>query len=272
MCFLAGIGGHKKFKPTIDQAKQLTIFIYAHHKTLAMMRKFTNKRDIVRPGVTRFASAFLTLQSLNEKKEQLRNMFCSNEWEECKFAGSDKGKLSRKLVTGATFWGGVTTCLKVFTPLVKVLRMVDADWKPSMGFVYGEIIKAKQEIIDAIGGNKTLVKDITKIIDKKMHDRLDTKLHVTAYLLNPYYLYKDPQIPNDPDVMKAVLEFFDTILGGDINMQKQILTIELPKYQKKADSFGRELALTTCEVNDATYDPGNAFYLYLFIKKSYLNI
>lgn len=44
-----------RFESTIQMAKEFTILMYAHHKTLAMMRSFTNKRDIVRSGVTRFA-------------------------------------------------------------------------------------------------------------------------------------------------------------------------------------------------------------------------
>ncbi|CAI9299539.1 unnamed protein product [Lactuca saligna] len=226
---LEGIGGLPRFKKVLDQAKKLTIFIYAHHKTLAMMRKFTNKRDIIRPGVTRFASAYLTLQI--------------------------KGRSSHTLVTGSTFWAGVALCLKVFSPLVKVLRMVDADWKPSMGFVYGEIKKAKKEIIDALGGNKKAYEPIINIISKKMKGRLDSKLLLTAYLLNPYYHYKDPQLQHDPKVMDAVLEFFDTLFAGDLEMQKQVVTIELPKYKKKMDRFGRELAVKACEANDADYDP-----------------
>ncbi|GKF51576.1 uncharacterized protein Tco_0148043, partial [Tanacetum coccineum] len=89
---LEAIGGLPRFKKTLDQAKRFTIFIYAHHKTLALMRYFTKKRDIVRPGVTRFASAFLTLQSLAKKKAQLRQMFTSDEWEKCKFSKTVKGK------------------------------------------------------------------------------------------------------------------------------------------------------------------------------------
>ncbi|CAH1419481.1 unnamed protein product [Lactuca virosa] len=65
---LEGIRALPRFKKIPDQAKKLTIFIYAHHKTLAMMRSYTNKREIIRPRVTRFASAFLTLQSLSEKR------------------------------------------------------------------------------------------------------------------------------------------------------------------------------------------------------------
>ncbi|GFZ18507.1 HAT transposon superfamily protein [Actinidia rufa] len=71
---LEEIGKQPRFKGVIEKAKAFTIFIYAHHKTLDLMRKFTKKRDIVRPGVTRFATSFLTLQSLVEKKEKLRTM------------------------------------------------------------------------------------------------------------------------------------------------------------------------------------------------------
>ncbi|CAH1412781.1 unnamed protein product [Lactuca virosa] len=165
---LEGIGALPRFKKILDQAKKLTIFIYAHHKSLAMMRSYTNKREIIRPGVTRFASTFLTLQSLAEKKEQLRHMFSSTEWEECKFSSTPKGIASYKTVSSVQFWSGVAQCLKVFSPLVKVLRMVDADWKPSMGFVYGEIKVAKEEIITSLGGNEKAYKPIIDIINKKI--------------------------------------------------------------------------------------------------------
>nr|KAJ0222871.1 hypothetical protein LSAT_V11C200096940 [Lactuca sativa] len=40
------IGGLPRFKKVLDQAKKLTIFIYFHQKTLAMMRNYTKKREI----------------------------------------------------------------------------------------------------------------------------------------------------------------------------------------------------------------------------------
>ena len=198
-----------------------------------MMRKFTKKRDIVRPGVTRFASAFLTLQSLKDKKDDLRQMFSSAEWEECRFSNTVKGKAAFATVLSNGFWTGVSLCLKVFNPLVKVLRLVDADWKPSMGFVYGELVKAKEEIKGALAGHPKAYDSIIKIIDTKMKGRLDTCLHLVAYLLNPYYFYKDVQIQHDPDVCDAVLDFFETILAGDLEMQMEVTQVELPKYKKK---------------------------------------
>ena len=48
------------FKNPITKAKSFTVFIYSHHKSLTLMRKRT-RRNIIQPGVTRFAIAFLTM-------------------------------------------------------------------------------------------------------------------------------------------------------------------------------------------------------------------
>ena len=107
------IGKLKQFSPTITKAKEMTIFLYAHHKTLSLMRSFTKKRDIVRPGVTRFASAFLTLQSIIAKKKELRAMVCSEEWEACKHTRTRKGKSAHATIMSRGFWKGVSLCIKV---------------------------------------------------------------------------------------------------------------------------------------------------------------
>ncbi|KAL5759798.1 hypothetical protein ACOSQ2_018636 [Xanthoceras sorbifolium] len=73
-------------------------------------------------------------------------MFCSEVWEQCKWSTFTKGKAAFATVMSMSFWNGVTTCLKVFAPLVEVLRLVDGDRKPAMGFVYGELLLAKEEI------------------------------------------------------------------------------------------------------------------------------
>ncbi|KAL5821787.1 hypothetical protein ACOSQ3_023669 [Xanthoceras sorbifolium] len=73
-------------------------------------------------------------------------MFTSTEWENCKWSRTAKGKAAYSTVLNMNFWNGVTLCLKVFAPLVKVLRLVDGDVKPSMGFLYGELKNAKEEI------------------------------------------------------------------------------------------------------------------------------
>ncbi|KAK2641468.1 hypothetical protein Ddye_023231 [Dipteronia dyeriana] len=150
---LDSIAKLSRFKKVIGSVKTFTIFIYAHHKTLWMMRSFTKKKDIVRPRVTRFASAFLTLQNLVEKKDNLRVLFASTKWDKCKWSKTTKGKAAYSTVMNITFWNGVTTCLKVFAPLVRVFRLVNGDQKPSMGFLYGKFKKAKEEIKMALKSN-----------------------------------------------------------------------------------------------------------------------
>ncbi|XP_052194456.1 uncharacterized protein LOC127802598 [Diospyros lotus] len=251
---LESIGKLPRYKKVIDQAKSLTIFIYAHHKTLSLMRSFTKKRDIVRPGVTRFASSFLTLQSLMEKKSQLRTMFTSFEWEECKWSKTVKGKTAYATVLSIAFWNGVTICLKVFAPLVKVLRIVDADKKPSMGFLYGEINQAKKDIKEALNNLEKNYLPIMEIIDARVKDRLDSPLHFAAYLLNPYYLFKDMDMQFDNELMDGFFNAVEMFFYGDDRMQGHILNVELPKYTCKEGVFGKSWAIQGCATNDDNYN------------------
>lgn len=62
----------KEFDVTITHGRAITTFVYRHGRLLAAMREKTQGRDIVRSGATRFATAFLTLQSLYKNQEALR--------------------------------------------------------------------------------------------------------------------------------------------------------------------------------------------------------
>ncbi|XP_070667962.1 uncharacterized protein [Malus domestica] len=218
---IQGIGCLPKFKRVIDKAKSFTIFIYAHHKTLALMRKYMKKRDIVRPEITRFATSFLTLQSLNDKRKDLRIMVFSDEWEQCKHSKSTKGKMAYATMMSAHFWERVSLCLKVFEPLFKVLRLVDGGRKSSMGFLYGKLQKARNEIKETLKNNEANYRQILQIIDEKARDRLDGPLHLAAYFLNPYYFFKDQSIQHDPLVMDAMFTCVENFLPDNYEVQNQ---------------------------------------------------
>jgi hypothetical protein len=59
-------------------------------------------------------------------------------------------------------------CLSIFEPLVKFLLLVDGDVKPSMGFLYGELTKAKREVKQCYGNIEARYKDVMTIVDKKI--------------------------------------------------------------------------------------------------------
>ena len=100
---LEGIGNLARFKKVIEQAKALTIFVYGHTRTLECMRYFTERKEIVRPGVTRFASIFLTLNSILEKKDRLRKIVVHSRWDSPRDVKSKKGKDATTIILNPNF-------------------------------------------------------------------------------------------------------------------------------------------------------------------------
>ncbi|PWZ38876.1 hypothetical protein Zm00014a_043588 [Zea mays] len=126
---------------------------------------------------------------------------------------------------------------EVFEPLVKVLRMVDGDVKPSMAFLYGDILKAKKEILTGLGNvdkaaTQNLYKSIIEIIDSKMKGRLDTPLQLAAYFLNPYYAYNDSSIFDNDEVMDGLISAVETF------------------YHDQVGHFGKNVAKAGCKNYD----------------------
>ncbi|CAD6261061.1 unnamed protein product [Miscanthus lutarioriparius] len=241
---LQGIGNIPRFKKLVDQAKAFTIFVYGHTRTLECMRYFTEGREIVRPGVTRFASNFLTLESIQEKKDQLRKMVVHSRWDSLKDVKSQKGKNATATISNPNFWKDVKLTLAVFEPLFKVLRLVDGDVKPSMGFVYGELLKAKRKIKEALCNVESRFKDVIDIVEKKMAGRLDSPLHLTAYLLNPHYSYADPSIFDVPKITEGFISCVETFYYHDEEMQEQAANVELQKFQSREGPLSKKLART----------------------------
>ena len=98
--------------------------------------------------------------------------------------------------------------------------MVDGDVKPSMAFLYGDILKSKKEILIGLGNvdkaaTQNLYKSIIEIIDSKMKGRLDTPLQLAAYFLNPYYAYNDSSIFDNDEVMDGLISAVETFYHGD---------------------------------------------------------
>ncbi|KAF8399145.1 hypothetical protein HHK36_015010 [Tetracentron sinense] len=128
-------------------------FIYNHRFILNLMRTHTSNTDHLRPAITRFATAFLTLQSIHKKKDALRKVFTCDEWNKSKCPRDVKGKKSMVTVLSTTFWNNIVYAMKITAPLVRVLRLVDGEKKPPMGYIYEAMDGAKETIKEAMGGN-----------------------------------------------------------------------------------------------------------------------
>ena len=77
---LEDIGKLNVHATTLSRARQVVKFIYGHIWVLSLMRTFTKNHELLRPTITRFATAFLTLQSLYNQKQALIAMFSLEKW------------------------------------------------------------------------------------------------------------------------------------------------------------------------------------------------
>ncbi|XP_050384192.1 F-box/kelch-repeat protein At3g06240-like [Argentina anserina] len=149
-----------------------------------------------------------------------------------------------------SFWNGVSLSLQVFKPLVKVIRLVDGERRPSMGFIYGELQEAMKEIKEVYNNQEANYAPILKIMDSKARDRLDGPLHSAAYFLNPYYFFKYEAICLNGDVMQGCICCSEHFFLDDDQSQKTLINVELPKYRNKEVVFGRNLAKLRCAKKD----------------------
>ena len=77
---LEDIGKQEWIKNTVEHAKSITKYIYNHSWVLNLMRKNKNGKEIIRLAITRFATHFLTLQSMVSQAKNLQKMFACDEW------------------------------------------------------------------------------------------------------------------------------------------------------------------------------------------------
>ncbi|KAL6531356.1 hypothetical protein OROMI_027719 [Orobanche minor] len=190
-----------------------------------------------------------------EKKKELLTMMTSDEWNETKHAESVKGKGAVAIAHSASFWRGVSLCLKVFALLVKMLRIFDGYRKPTMGFVYGELLRPKEEIKKVYNNQDVNYRPILEIVKGKARYRLDSPLHLAAYLLNPYFSFDNPTIINDEVVMDGYVTCVEKIFLDDIPTQILVINVELHKFYKREGMFGKAIALEGFKQDNESYDP-----------------
>ncbi|MFQ6666302.1 hypothetical protein Gotur_032699 [Gossypium turneri] len=75
--------------------------------------------------------------------DEAKKEFKESKWGQQKSGPAYEGK---KIVLGILFWKKANDLIKVYEPLVKVLRLVDSDEKPTMTFIYEAVDRAKRAI------------------------------------------------------------------------------------------------------------------------------
>ncbi|CAF2057402.1 unnamed protein product [Brassica napus] len=102
-------------------------------------------------------------------------------------------------------------------------------------------------------------KSILNIVDEKSYGLLDSPLRWMAYLLNPYYFYKDMSIQFDQDVITATFKCVDAFYPNDLDARTFFINTELAMYAKKREILGiQQPAIKGCSKNDENYDLDSA--------------
>ncbi|XP_050263870.1 uncharacterized protein LOC126708093 [Quercus robur] len=228
---------------TIKKAKKITVFIYRHIWVLDLMRKYTKTRELARQGVTRFSTAYLTLKSIYQQKIGLRSMFASEEWAKSPYAKKSDGiNVQLIVLSDPKFWPAIKFCLKCVIPLVKVLRLVDGDAKPAMGYIYEAMDRAKEQIRKNFNDVQRRYRPILRIIETRWELQLHRPLHAAAYFLNPKFHY-DPNFVANEEVRVGLYEVIERMCPT--TLERCRIDLQLEKFDKAEGLFGKEMAILT---------------------------
>ncbi|XP_031282661.1 uncharacterized protein LOC116141281 [Pistacia vera] len=166
-------------------------------------------KEIIRLGATRFATTFIALRSLHEHKHDLQAMVTDRFFVDSRYARSSKGKNVILIILDNEFWDDMGLVSKIVAPLMRLLRIVDSDEKPAIGYVYDGMHRAKKAIKKFFKKKKTLYKPYTKIIKLQWDRLLRHDIHAAAYYLNPAFQYERATFYKKPEVMRGFLDVVD---------------------------------------------------------------
>ncbi|XP_020247960.1 uncharacterized protein LOC109825519 [Asparagus officinalis] len=222
----------------ILQAQNITRFIYNHGWVVELMRKFTAGQEIVRTGITKSTSSFLSLQSMLKHRSRLKHMFNSPEYSSSPYANRPHSLSSIDILEDNEFWGAVEEIAAVSEPLLKVLRDVSGG-KPAVGSIYESMTKVKDSIRTYYIMDEVKCKTFLDIVDRRWQHQLHSRLHAAAAYLNPSIQY-NPEVKFLGIIKEDFLHVVDKLL-----VQPELrhdITTQIYVFKKAQGMFGSNLA------------------------------
>jgi len=235
------------------RASKITKFVYNHGYLLAWLRKRDGWKEIIRPGPTRFATTFIALKSIHEHKHDLQALVTSKTFTDSRYSRDPKGKDVIAIVLDNKFWNDCGIVVQIVAPLVRLLRIVDADNRPSLGYVYDGMYRARKTIKNVFRNKKSLYKPYTKIIKQRWDRQLRKDIHAASYLLNPVFYYDQEHFSKKPEVMHGFLGILNNIVPSG----KTDFVNESMIYRDMKDVFKSDLAIEA----STKMKPGNILYV-----------
>ncbi|GAV76818.1 DUF659 domain-containing protein, partial [Cephalotus follicularis] len=129
--------------------------LVSHASQIILFLKRSGWIEIVRFVMTRFPTSFITLKSIYDHKHDLQALVTSKHFTIHKLANTSKGK--KKIcstILDMKFWDDYLIAIKVASPIIRLLRIIDSYEKPSLGYVYDGMFRAKIAIKFLVNNKK----------------------------------------------------------------------------------------------------------------------
>lgn len=120
------------FSDPIAVSKKIIKILTNHHFTSALFKSHS-KLFLLKPGDTRFYSAYIAVRRLLRCQSAVQKTVVSEEWSEwaAKKDYREKARYVSTAVLDTAYWTAIANFCHVLKPIVRLLRLVDSNM-PSM--------------------------------------------------------------------------------------------------------------------------------------------
>ncbi|XP_066313648.1 uncharacterized protein [Miscanthus floridulus] len=123
----------------------------------------------------------------------------------------------------------------------KVLRIVDSNERPAMGYLFGAFHAAREEIVKRFQRKKDLVKPFLEYMDARWDKHFDKNLHAAGFWFNPNNQYNVELRDKYNFTTSGVLDVIEKYAGKDVAL-RSALTKEMKMFRNGEGDFGRPTA------------------------------
>lgn len=237
---LEKIADMDEVKGLLGKAKKITRFVYNNSSVVNLMRKRTGTRDIIQHGNNKNESIFLTLKSITSLREPLHQIFTNATEENSALSNQRAWVEVSEIMEDSHFWSLCDQTMRAIEPLLTVLSLLDCEDRPSSGYIYDGMEKAKRSIISAFSNQESDYLPYLNVVDNVWQEELYSPIHAAGYFLNPSIFYNS-RFSNSKVIKKGLLDCIE-VLEPDLCTQVKI-TSQLSFYEDAVGDFGRPVAV-----------------------------
>nr|TKR71109.1 uncharacterized protein D5086_0000305330 [Populus alba] len=202
--------------------------------------EFTGGQELIKTGITKPVSNFLSLQSMLKQRSRLKQMLNSPEFSmNSSYANNPKNIACIAIIEDGDFWRAVEESVAISEPFLKVMREVSGG-KPAVGSIYELMTRAKESIRTYYIMDESKCKTFLDIVDRKWGGQLHSPLHSAAAFLNPSVQY-NPEIKFLVSIKEDFFKVIEKLLPTP-DMRRDI-TNQIFIFTRASGMFGCSLAM-----------------------------